>query len=424
MTKNDTIKASLKATKEKRKNQTCRVYELKIDQSHLNSASKEHLHGLFIESKWLYNHILAQDNVFNLDFDDKIKEVPVKVKDIFEIRSLNYLSSQMKQGLIQRTQDNIKGLHELKEKGHKVGKLKYKSLVQSIPLKQYGNTYKILDKNHVRIQGIKQKIRVRGLKQIPVGSDFANGTLMCKHGDYYLSVTTYQVKETKPVPKGQIGIDFGLSRQLTLTGGIGIKYSIPTTQKLRKLCRKLSKQKKHSKNWYKTIIKLNKEYDRINNIKKDIKCKIVTHLKENNGVVCYQDENVKTWQRIWGRKILSTAIGGIISTLKKKVHTPVEVDRMYPSTKTCSKCGHIQEIALNQRIYICENKGCRNIMDRDHNSSDNMLNEGLKQIGTVRTELTPVEIEANTLASLRYLNSIPYVKASSVYESGSLTALV
>jgi putative transposase len=93
---------------------------------------------------------------------------------------------------------------------------------------------------------------------MPVGSDFANGTLMCKHGDYYLSVTTYQVKETKPVPKGQIGIDFGLSRQLTLTGGIGIQYSIPTTQKLRRLCRKLSKQKKHSKNWYKTIIKLNK----------------------------------------------------------------------------------------------------------------------------------------------------------------------
>ncbi|GEM_PF-5691461 len=40
-----------------------------------------------------------------------------------------------------------------------------------IPLKQYGNTYKILDKNHIRIQGIKQKIRVRGLKQIPAGAD-------------------------------------------------------------------------------------------------------------------------------------------------------------------------------------------------------------------------------------------------------------
>lgn len=62
-------------------------------------------------------------------------------------------------------------------------------------------------------------------------------------------------------------------------------------------------------------------------------------------------------------------------------------------------------------------------MDRDHNSSMNILNEGLKQIGTVRTELTPVEIESSTLMSLRYLNSIPYVKASLVYESGSFTAL-
>ena len=76
---------------------------------------------------------------------------------------------------------------------------------------------------------------------------------------------------------------------------------------------------------------------------------------------------------------------------------------------------------LDQRIYDCEN--CDNIMDRDHNSSLDILNEGLKQIGTVRTESTPVEIESSTLMSLEYLNSIPYVKASSVYEPGSLTAL-
>jgi hypothetical protein len=44
----------------------------------------------------------------------------------------------------------------------------------------------------------------------------------------------------------------------------------------------------------------------------------------------------------------------------QKLSGTVEVDRMYPSTKTCSKCGHIQEIDLGQRIYICENKGCGN----------------------------------------------------------------
>ncbi len=50
MTKSETIKATLKATKEKRKNQTCRVYELKIDKSHLNSESRHHLNMLFLEA--------------------------------------------------------------------------------------------------------------------------------------------------------------------------------------------------------------------------------------------------------------------------------------------------------------------------------------------------------------------------------------
>jgi len=416
--KSEAIKATLKATKAKRKTQTCRVYEIKIDLSHLNHATQEHLNRLFLEAKWLYNHVLSQHNIFEID--DKIHEVPVKVKDIFEIRDLRCLSSQMRQSIISRAQDNIIGLSERKKKGYKIGKLKYKSEVQSIPLKQFGNTFKILDSKYITVQGLKQKLKVIGLKQIPEGADVANGNLIHKNGNYYLSITTYQEK-TKQMPAVEsVGIDFGLSKQLTLSNGTAIQYMVPVSPKLRKLARKLSKQKLHSKNWNKTRIKLNKEYEKATNIKEDIKNKVVSHLKTKYGTVCFQDENIKAWQRIWGRKIMITSIGGIISTLKKKVHTPIEVNRMYPSTKTCSKCGNIQNITLDERVYVC--KKCSNVMDRDYNSSINMEIEGLKQIGTVRTELTPVEIEANTLMFLRYFNSIPYVKASSVYESGSLTA--
>ena len=422
ITKNETIKATLKATKAKRKTQTCRVYEIKIDKSHLNNATQEHLNRLFLEAKWFYNHILSQHKIFGMD--DKVHEVPVKVKDIFEIRDLRCLSSQMRQGILSRTQDNIRGLSERKKKGYKIGKLKYKSEVQSIPLKQFGNTFKILDTKYISIQGLNQKLKVIGLKQIPEGADIANGTLIHRNGDYYLSVTTYQKKVEQQAPAiGSIGIDFGLSKQLMYSNGTSIQYSIPISPKLRKLARRLSKQKLHSKNWNKTRTKLNKEYEKTTNIKQDIKNKVVSFLKDKYGTVCFQDENIKAWQRIWGRKILSTSIGGIISTLKKKVHTPIEVNRMYPSTKTCSKCGNIQNVALDERVYICKNENCGNIMDRDHNSGINIENEGLKQVGTVRIELTPVEIEANTLMFLRYFNSIPYVKASSVYESGSLTAL-
>ena len=179
----------------------------------------------------------------------------------------------------------------------------------------------------------------------------------------------------------------------------------------------------HSRNWNKTRIKLNKEYEKATNIKQDIKNKVVSFLKNNYEIICIQDESLKAWQRIWGKKILTTSIGGIISALTKKAHTLIEVPKNFPSTKTCSKCGNIQDMPLDKRVYVCENTKCGNIMDRDYNSSINMEIEGLKQVGTERIELTPAEIESSTLIALRYFNSIPRIKARSVYETGSFTAL-
>jgi putative transposase len=73
--------------------------------------------------------------------DYKLKTVPVKVDDDFQEREICALSSQMKQALIKRLQDNVRGLAELKKKGVKVGKIKFVKAVHSIPLMQYGITY-------------------------------------------------------------------------------------------------------------------------------------------------------------------------------------------------------------------------------------------------------------------------------------------
>jgi putative transposase len=246
--------------------------------------------------------------------------------------------------------------------------------------------------------------------------------LIHKHGDYYLAITTYQtMDEHSAPPLQQVGIDFGLKNQLTLSDGIAVQYALPITKKLRKLHKKLSKQTLHGTNWNKTKTKLDKQYAHWNNTKKDICNKLVHYLADTYGVVCFQDENLKGWQRLWGRKMLSTALGGIIGTLKRKVHTPIEVDRWFPSTQTCSVCGHVQEVGLDERVYMC--RRCGSILDRDHNSSHTLLTEGLKQVGMERIELTPVEILTSTVASLEYLNGIPYVTASLVVEAGSLTAL-
>ncbi len=46
------------------------------------------------------------------------------------------------------------------------------------------------------------------------------------------------------------------------------------------------------------------------------------------------------------------------------------VDRWFPSSKTCSKCGHIQVMKLSQRIFECEK--CDHVQDRDLNSAINL----------------------------------------------------
>ena len=130
--KNEVIKASLKATKTRRRHQRCRVFTVKLDTSHLNTETLNQLRMLFLEAKWLYNHILAQPNVFEVDY--KLSAVPVKVKDTFELRQLSKLSSHMKQSLITRTRDNIRGLAHLKEHGRKIGKLKFNNRLVMAPL--------------------------------------------------------------------------------------------------------------------------------------------------------------------------------------------------------------------------------------------------------------------------------------------------
>ncbi len=73
--------------------------------------------------------------------------------------------------------------------------------------------------------------------------------------------------------------------------------------------------------------------------------------------------------------------------------TLVKIDRWYPSSKTCSACGHIlEELTLDIREWICPN--CGTCHDRDINAAQNVLTAGLAAInacgGTVRPVVAKV----------------------------------
>ncbi|RUM56949.1 MAG: transposase, partial [Persephonella sp.] len=95
--KNQKIKESLKKTKEKRKNQVVKVYQLKISYSNLNKEQKQWLERVFLEAKWLYNYCIADiPNRLNSK-TEKLKQVEIITPQGIETREMTCLSSQMKQ---------------------------------------------------------------------------------------------------------------------------------------------------------------------------------------------------------------------------------------------------------------------------------------------------------------------------------------
>ena len=98
------IKDSLNKTKIKRKSKSAVIIKTKIDSDRLNTNTSRILRRIFLEAKWLYNYIINKEfnsDIFNMDY--KVNKVPVYVKDHYEIRDLKYLSSQMREEIIDRT---------------------------------------------------------------------------------------------------------------------------------------------------------------------------------------------------------------------------------------------------------------------------------------------------------------------------------
>ena len=218
--KNEKIKQAMQATRERHKSMTCKVFELKLSSRKMSKTQKEQLTTYFREAKWRRNSIIA-------DFASasrKSKSAIVKVGDAFEERPFSILGSQVIQDIYDSIKTEIKILHTKKEKGEKVGKLRFKSICNCIPLRQYNTTYRIdFFRRLVRIQNIRKCFTVHGLEQIPSEAEITNAKLLRKASGFYLHVTCFVPKEQLKRTGRMVGIDFGIEHNLTLSSGMRIR---------------------------------------------------------------------------------------------------------------------------------------------------------------------------------------------------------
>ena len=377
------IKATLLATKERRKTQKCFVFSTKIDYRKLNKLQKEQLQMLFVEAKWVYNDIINHLESDKLSsWNDKKKSVMVKQKDgSFVEKSLLYFKSAMMQGLKSKVGDDLSSLSAKKKKGYKVGKLKFKSSCNSIPLKQFGHTHRIKSLRKVGIVGIKGDFRVHGLDQFADNPDaeIANAKLLKKPDGYYIHWTVYIFKNKLPCIHRNdevVGIDFGCGTSFTFSDGHKEDFKLREPECLKKLQKSLARKrktetnKKHS-NQYKSVQKkLDRAYQHLENIKNDKANKLCRKLMSYKQVVI-QDENLRGWQRGGHGKAVQHSILGRVKKKLEIMDNVTVLSRFAPTTKLCFHCGELHnEIRVWDRVFHCD---CGVCMDRDIHAAQCMV---------------------------------------------------
>ena len=380
--RNNKIRKAGIATRLKRSSQICKTFKFKIPTNRLNSEQKTCLKMMFVEAKWIYNYLLSNtDQVYDIVSNYKNLNVITHLdKDKNEVKSnITHILSSARQELMQQIANQIKGLTKLKEKGHEVGRLKYKSDFKSIKFKQYGVTH-IFKGNKLKIQGIKQYIPLLGLKQIrKYGSniDFTTMNLIKEVDDYYVCLTCYIDKDDRKTSyiRDKIGIDLGIETNLTLSNGEKINCIVEESERTKRLQSKIARCKKGSNNRYKLRKKLERSYIKDRNRREDLTNKIVSRLIKENRIIVIQDDNLnKMKNNKSGSKtsnmIQHSILGRVKAKLKQKKNI-VWLDRWCPTTQYCSICGAKTKHKLDKRTFVC--KKCGHTEDRDIHAANNML---------------------------------------------------
>ncbi len=169
---------------------------------------------------------------------------------------------------------------------------------------------------------------------------------------------------------------------ITHNGEKATKYANPKhlyrhqknlAQKQKKLSRKTKGSKSREK-FRKTVAKV---HEKITNSRQDFLHKLSRKLVNESQVIVVENLNVKGMvkNRKLSKAISDVSWGKFVNfidyKLKQKSGELVEIDRFFPSSKTCSCCGHIlDELSLDIREWDCPN--CHTHHDRDINAALNI----------------------------------------------------
>jgi putative transposase len=294
------------------------------------------------------------------------------------------VGSQAVQDICQRIEKAYQLFFKFHQRGVRPPNFKKVRKYKSFTLKQAG--YKFLGGNRVKIgervyqywnsREIEGTVKTLTIKRTPLGALF----MVVVVDDGFEPSIRVETGKTA-------GFDFGLKTFLTGSEGFSIEspqFFKQSLKSIQKASRELSRKVKGSHGRERARLNLVRQHERIAHQRRDWFWKLAHRLTNQFDVLCFETLNLKGMQRLWGRKISDLAFREFLDILdwvaKKKGKVVVYVDRWFPSSKTCSSCGHVLEsLELATRWWRCPE--CHTGHDRDDNAAMNIKRVGVSTLG-------------------------------------------
>lgn len=232
-----------------------------------------------------------------------------------------------------------------------------------------------------------EALPIRWSRQLPAGVE-PSSVVVSLHpsGRWHISlkVDDPTIQPLPPVERS-IGLDVGISALVTDSDGNTIAN--PRTlnrfqQRMRQAQKALSRKVKGSNNRRKAKVRVARIHARIADIRQNHLHQLSTRLIRENQTIVVEDLNIRGMVKnhSLARAISDASWSELMRQLSYKAEwygrKLVKVDRFFPSSKTCSACGHLlNKLPLQVRSWECPSCGATH--DRDHNAARNILAAGL-----------------------------------------------
>lgn len=239
-----------------------------------------------------------------------------------------------------------------------------------------GRTLKVPGSNKLGLLRTTQPPRFKGkICQVTIS----------QHAGKWYAAISYEISSEAPIipsktKSGVVGVDLGIKELAVLSDGTVFENPrayVRAQANLRKQNKSLSRKVKGSINWKRQVVRLQRAHKKVSDIRKWHLHNLSSHIAKNYDRVVIEDLGVveMTKNRRLAKHVLDAGFYELRRQLAYKCelyHTDlVVVDRFFPSSKLCSKCGHKKEkLALDERTYNCKNCGLS--LDRDLNAALNL----------------------------------------------------